>query len=264
MSLKDQRLGTVQAVLKASGARSVIDLGCGAGALLERLLKDGYTDLAGADVSARALAIAERRLKTDAVTLLHSPLTYRDKRFAHYDAAALVEVIEHFDPPRLRAVEENVFGTRPAQDGRGDHARTPSTTTCGRALRGLPPPRPPLRVDARGVRRLGGARHRDATTATAPASSRSARRIPRPAHPRRWRCSSDEDRAGRPLPRRADRCLRLRQEHVRGPPLPAHRDRQLRLLPRARGRRPQRPGRDQGRVRGAARDHVAGGSPAAG
>ena len=42
VSLKDQRLGTVQAVLKASGARSVIDLGCGAGALLERLLKDGY------------------------------------------------------------------------------------------------------------------------------------------------------------------------------------------------------------------------------
>jgi 3' terminal RNA ribose 2'-O-methyltransferase Hen1 len=111
VSLKDQRLGMVQAVLKASGARSVIDLGCGAGALLERLLKDGYTDLAGADVSARALSIAERRLKTDAVKLLHSPLTYRDKRFAHYDAAALVEVIEHFDPPRLRAVEENVFGS---------------------------------------------------------------------------------------------------------------------------------------------------------
>ena len=64
VSLKDQRLGMVQAVLKASGARSVLDLGCGAGALLERLLKDGYTDLAGADVSARALSIAERRLKT--------------------------------------------------------------------------------------------------------------------------------------------------------------------------------------------------------
>ncbi|MDA0172790.1 3' terminal RNA ribose 2'-O-methyltransferase Hen1 [Solirubrobacter taibaiensis] len=110
VSLKDQRLGMVQAVLKASGARSVIDLGCGAGALLERLLKDGYTDLAGADVSARALSIAERRLKSDSVKLLHSPLTYRDKRFAQYDAAALVEVIEHFDPPRLRAVEENVFG----------------------------------------------------------------------------------------------------------------------------------------------------------
>ena len=122
--------------------------------------------------------------------------------------------------------------------------------------RGLPPHRPPLRVDPRGVRRLGGARHQHLRRLHAPASCRSGRRTPRPAHPRRWRCSSDEDRAGRPLPRRADRRLRLRQEHVRGPSLPAHGDRQLRLLPRARGRRPQRPGRDQGRVRGAARDRV--------
>jgi len=38
-------------------------------------------------------------------------LTYRDRRLAGYDAAALVEVIEHFDPPRLDAVEANVFGS---------------------------------------------------------------------------------------------------------------------------------------------------------
>lgn len=112
VSLRDQRLGTVQAVLKAAGAKRVLDLGCGAGALLERLAKDGYVQLTGADVSARALEIAERRLR-DArnVTLLHSPLTYRDKRFRGYDAAALVEVVEHLDPPRLRALERNVFGS---------------------------------------------------------------------------------------------------------------------------------------------------------
>ncbi len=45
------------------------------------------------------------------MTLLHSPLTYRDKRFRGYDAAALVEVVEHLDPPRLRALERNVFGS---------------------------------------------------------------------------------------------------------------------------------------------------------
>jgi 3' terminal RNA ribose 2'-O-methyltransferase Hen1 len=99
-------------VLKASGAQSVLDLGCGAGALLERLAKDGYARLTGADVSARALEVAERRLgDVRHLTLLHSPLTYRDKRFAGHDAAALIEVIEHFDPPRLRAVEQNVFGS---------------------------------------------------------------------------------------------------------------------------------------------------------
>lgn len=45
------------------------------------------------------------------VKLLHSPLTYRDKRLIGFDAAALVEVIEHFDPPRLAAAEQNVFGS---------------------------------------------------------------------------------------------------------------------------------------------------------
>jgi 3' terminal RNA ribose 2'-O-methyltransferase Hen1 len=113
--LRDQRLGTVQAVLQASGAKRVLDLGCGSGALLERLVRDGYEQITGVDVSARALTVAERRLKLDRhperVTLLHSALTYRDRRLAGYDAAALVEVIEHFDPPRLAAVEANVFGS---------------------------------------------------------------------------------------------------------------------------------------------------------
>ena len=79
--------------------------------------------MTGVDVSARALSLAERRLKLDRlpatkrerISLLHSPLTYRDRRLRGYDAAALVEVIEHFDPPRLHAVEQNVFGSAQPQ-----------------------------------------------------------------------------------------------------------------------------------------------------
>jgi 3' terminal RNA ribose 2'-O-methyltransferase Hen1 len=94
----------------------VLDLGCGPGALLERLVRDGYEQVTGVDVSPRALEIAARRLKLEqrpnpTVALWQSPLTYRDRRFAGYDAAALVEVIEHFDPPRLAALEANVFGS---------------------------------------------------------------------------------------------------------------------------------------------------------
>ena len=119
VTLRDQRLGAVQSVLKASGARRVLDLGCGAGALLERLLRDDYELIVGADVSVRALEQAARRLKLDdmhdvqrnRITLLHSPLTYRDKRLAGFDAAALVEVIEHLDQSRLSAAEQNVFGS---------------------------------------------------------------------------------------------------------------------------------------------------------
>ena len=51
VSLRDQRLGTVQSVLKASGARRVLDLGCGAGALLERLIREDYEQVVGVDVS---------------------------------------------------------------------------------------------------------------------------------------------------------------------------------------------------------------------
>ena len=119
VSLRDQRLGTVESVLKASGAKRVLDLGCGPGALLQRLVRGGYDEVVGVDVSARALETAERRLEIDRmpdaqrakIKLLQSPLTYRDRRLAGYDAAALVEVVEHFDPPRLRAAEDNVFGS---------------------------------------------------------------------------------------------------------------------------------------------------------
>ena len=43
------------------------------------------------------------------VTLLHGALTYRDKRLEGFDAAAVVEVIEHLDPPRLSAFERVLF-----------------------------------------------------------------------------------------------------------------------------------------------------------
>jgi 3' terminal RNA ribose 2'-O-methyltransferase Hen1 len=119
VSLRDQRLGTVQSVIQASGARRVLDLGCGSGALLERLVRDGYDRVVGVDVSVRALKIAARRLRIDElheaqrqrITLIQSPLTYRDNRLGGFDAAALVEVIEHFDPQRLVAAEQNVFGS---------------------------------------------------------------------------------------------------------------------------------------------------------
>jgi 3' terminal RNA ribose 2'-O-methyltransferase Hen1 len=116
-ALREQRLDAVVAALEESGARRVLDLGCGSGALLRRLLAGGYEKVVGVDVSVRALEGAARRLDLEAmhdaerarVELLQSPLTYRDRRLEGFDAAALVEVIEHLDPPRLGALERNVF-----------------------------------------------------------------------------------------------------------------------------------------------------------
>ncbi len=118
ISLHEQRLGAVLAALKASGAKKVLDLGCGEGRLLSLLLGERqFTDILGMDVSYRALEIAQDKLKLDRlppmqrerISLVHGSLIYRDKRLEGYDAAAVVEVIEHLDPPRLAAFERSVF-----------------------------------------------------------------------------------------------------------------------------------------------------------
>jgi 3' terminal RNA ribose 2'-O-methyltransferase Hen1 len=106
------------AELKAAGAKSILDMGCGEGNLLRLLVKEkSFTAIAGTDVSAAALNRAADRLKLDSfgeeqkkrVTLFQSSLCYRDKRFKNYDAAAIVEVIEHLDESRVPALEEVVF-----------------------------------------------------------------------------------------------------------------------------------------------------------
>jgi 3' terminal RNA ribose 2'-O-methyltransferase Hen1 len=118
VSLNDHRLAAVAAELDACGARSVIDLGCGEGRLLARLLKSKQlTKLVGIDVSPRALEIARARLHLDElparqrerIWLFQASLTYRDARFAGCDAACAVEVIEHLEPSRLAAFERVVF-----------------------------------------------------------------------------------------------------------------------------------------------------------
>ncbi len=118
VSLNEQRLGTVLAVLRACGARSVLDLGCGEGKLLRDLLAERqFERIVGMDVSIRSLEIAQRRLKlermpdrqAERLKLIHGSLIYRDQRLANFDAAAIVEVIEHLDPPRLSAFERVVF-----------------------------------------------------------------------------------------------------------------------------------------------------------
>lgn len=119
LRLHDRRLDTIAALLKSSGARSVVDLGCGEGRLLQRLVKDSsFERLIGLDASMRALERANDRLKLgfvggppqERVQLLHGALTYRDARWSGVDAAALVEVIEHLDEDRLPALADAVFG----------------------------------------------------------------------------------------------------------------------------------------------------------
>jgi 3' terminal RNA ribose 2'-O-methyltransferase Hen1 len=124
LRLHEQRLDRVTEVLKVSGARRVVDLGCGSGKLLKRLLAEKqFTEVLGVDVGTRDLEMAARRLRLDTLSerqrarirIVQGALTYRDNRIEGFDAAALVEVIEHIEPDRLASVERVVFEfARPA------------------------------------------------------------------------------------------------------------------------------------------------------
>ncbi len=118
LKLWQQRLGAVVSALKATGAKRILDLGCGEGRLLRELLDHReFTHILGMDVSHRSLEIAADRLHLDRlppmqkerIHLLHGSLMYKDKRLAGYDAACVVEVIEHLDTPRLAAFERVLF-----------------------------------------------------------------------------------------------------------------------------------------------------------
>ena len=118
ISLNDQRIGAVLAVLRDAGATRVLDLGCGEGKLVGALLKEPtVVRVVGVDVSMRCLERARDRLKLDRmperrrkkVELFQGSLTYRDSRFWDCDAACAIEVIEHIDASRLGAFERVVF-----------------------------------------------------------------------------------------------------------------------------------------------------------
>jgi 3' terminal RNA ribose 2'-O-methyltransferase Hen1 len=116
--LNTQRYAAVLEELVACGAKSVLDLGCGEGRLLRDLVKNSqFERIVGMDVSYKSLEIARKRLRFDAfderqrarVDLLHGSLIYKDRRLQGFDAAAVVEVIEHLEPNRLESLAKVLF-----------------------------------------------------------------------------------------------------------------------------------------------------------
>ena len=118
LNLKDRRMESVIEALKSLSVKSVIDMGCGEGHLLRLLMKERqFGNIAGMDVSSSALAKAKSNLDferlsdsaRERVSLFQGSLTYKDDRLEGYDAACVVEVIEHLDEERLCAFERVLF-----------------------------------------------------------------------------------------------------------------------------------------------------------
>ena len=115
--LHEERLEVVCDALAETGARSILDLGCGSGALLRLLLaNEQFERVTGVEFSGIALGAAKRELcrpfyrSEGRLQLILGSYGEADERFRGFDAAAMVETIEHTDPSRLSLTERAVFG----------------------------------------------------------------------------------------------------------------------------------------------------------
>ncbi|MEX2470189.1 MAG: methyltransferase [Pseudohongiellaceae bacterium] len=116
-ALHEIRLDRVLQWLRASGARRVLDLGCGSGMLLHRLATEEQLEqIVGLENCPRSLAKARQLLAEHPrapfaqLQLINGSYTEPQPTLADYDAAVMVETIEHIEPGQLSAVERAVFG----------------------------------------------------------------------------------------------------------------------------------------------------------
>ena len=168
-------------------------------------------------MSARALtcrAAAARRRDVGpaagAAALFQSSVTYADARLAGLDAAVLMEVIEHVDPPRLPALGAGRLRRGAAGGCRRDDAELRAQRAVRVASgRRFPAPGSPVRVDAGGVPRW--AEEVCVRTGTGDVPRGRSRTTRRSGRRRSSRCSGKEsvcgdDRRTGAQPRRSGRC----------------------------------------------------------
>lgn len=120
--LHEERLNHTVELLCRLGARRVLDLGCGAGLLLQRLMQTGrFQELVGLEqcgtalLEARAMLAGYQDTSATRLTILHGSFAEPNAALTGFDVAVMLETIEHVPPQSLSRVETAVFGHyRPA------------------------------------------------------------------------------------------------------------------------------------------------------
>lgn len=121
-ALHEDRLAGVLRAVGETGARTVLDLGCGDGDLILRLAGlPRVVRVTGIDIDLVALQRLQARLAVlpetarAKVQLAEASMTRAHAKLRGYDCACLVETIEHLAPGDVNRLESALFGgMRPA------------------------------------------------------------------------------------------------------------------------------------------------------
>jgi 2-polyprenyl-3-methyl-5-hydroxy-6-metoxy-1,4-benzoquinol methylase len=110
----ETRLRTVRDILLGNGVNSVLDLGCGDGKFMELLLGEPSIDrVLGIDNNVERLAVA--RMKLDSMfgvhkaELAHGSFLDLGEVESGFDAAVMIEAIEHIAQEEVSLVERELF-----------------------------------------------------------------------------------------------------------------------------------------------------------
>jgi len=114
--LHEERLNAVIRAVEETGARTVLDLGCGTGDLILRLARlPCITRITGLDTDLSALRLLQTRLADlpaearGRVQIAQASMTRAHRNLRGHDCACLVETIEHLPPGDLNRLERALF-----------------------------------------------------------------------------------------------------------------------------------------------------------
>jgi len=114
--LHEDRLNAVIRAINETGARTILDLGCGTGDLILRLaMLPGITRITGIDTDLDALRLLQARLSElpkdprARAQIAQASMTRAHRNLRGHDCACLVETIEHLPPGDLNRLERALF-----------------------------------------------------------------------------------------------------------------------------------------------------------